>query len=195
MNRGAFIVGCALFLAGCPDSADIDPMQLQQRYKPYDPSDFYADGRSLRPPPPGTIPRNAVVGDPAYTTGMVKGGAVMLMPIKPTPELVERGRMRFDISCAPCHGLLGDGNSIVASKMSLLTPPSLLTSRVRDMADGLVFRAITEGYGLMPSYAAEIPVHERWAAVLYLRALQISQNSPLGIAPREVRERLEEETP
>lgn len=195
MNRAILIVGSALILVGCPDSADIDPMQLQQRYKPYDPSDFYADGRSLRPPPPGTIPRDATVGDPAYTTGMVNGGGVMLMPIQPTSELVQLGRKRFDISCAPCHGLLGDGNSIVASKMSLLTPPSLLTSRIRTMADGLVFRAITEGYGLMPSYAPEIPVHERWAAIAYIRALQISQDSPLDMAPREVREQLLEEAP
>lgn len=195
MSKALSIVLFALFLVGCPDSADIDPMQLQQRYKPYDPSDFYADGRSLRPPPPGTIPRNADVGNPAYTTGMANDEPVVSMPIQATPELLQVGRKRFDISCAPCHGLLGDGDSVVASKMSLLTPPSLLTTRIRDMSDGLVFRAITEGYGLMPSYAADTPVRERWATIAYIRALQLSQDAPLELAPPDIRERLQKEAP
>lgn len=166
-------------LSGCPTSNDIDPMELQQRYKPYDPSSFYPDGRSLRPPPPGTIPRSAIVDDPAYTTGMVNGAPVTVIPVEVTDELLRRGRTAFDISCAPCHGLLGDGESVVATKMSLMMPPSLLTPRIRLLSDGMIFWAISEGYGLMPAYAAEIPAEDRWGIVAYVRALQLSQDAPL----------------
>jgi len=191
--RRAWLVVAALALAGCPTSNDIDPMELQQRYDPYDPSAFFPDGRSLRPPPPGTIPRSAIVDDPAYTTGMANGGAVLTIPIQVTEELLDQGRSAFDISCSPCHGILGDGDSVVASKMSLRTPPSLLTPRIRNLTDGMIFRAINEGYGLMPSYAAELSVRERWAVVAYVRALQLSQDAPLDWAPPEVRERLQRE--
>lgn len=193
--RWAWLAFGVVLLTGCPTSNDIDPMELQQRYKPYDPSSFYPDGRSLRPPPPGTIPRSATVDDPAYTTGMVNGVPVSVMPVQVTDELLRLGRTAFDISCAPCHGLLGDGNSVVASKMSLRTPPSLLTPRIRTLSDGLVFQAISEGYGLMPGYAAELSAEERWGVVAYVRALQLSQDAPLDWAPRDVRERLEKEAP
>lgn len=193
--RWTWLLLTLLALPGCPTSNEIDPMELQQRYKPYDPNSFYPDGRSLRPPPPGTIPRSAIVDDPAYTTGMVNGGAVMKMPIQVTEELLHLGRSAYDVSCAPCHGLLGDGNSVVASKMSLRPPPSLLTPRIRTMGDGLIFRAISEGYGLMPSYAPELSPHERWAVVAYVRALQLSQDAPIDWAPPDVRERLQREGP
>lgn len=117
------------------------------------------------------------------------------MPIDITPELLQSGRKHFDISCAPCHGLLGDGNSVVASKMSLRTPPSLLTPNIRTMADGLIFRTISEGYGLMPGYAAELSTIDRWGIVAYVRALELSQNAPLELAPTEIRKKLESGAP
>lgn len=180
----------APLLAGCPDSADIDPMELQQRYRPYAPSDFYADGRSMRPPPEGTLPRDHVVDDPAFTTGFVDGKPVEKIPVPLSLELVELGRKRFDVSCAPCHGLLGDADSVVAAQMALRPPASLLTSRIRTMPAGLVFETISEGYGTMPGYAAEIPIRERWATIAYVRALELSQDAPLASVPDEVRARL-----
>jgi mono/diheme cytochrome c family protein len=184
---------CAPLLAGCPDSADIDPMELQQRYKPYAPSDFFADGRSMRPPPDGAIPRDHVVGEPAFTTGLVGGKPVEKIPVPLSIELLELGRKRFDITCAACHGLLGDGNSVVAAQMALRPPASLLSPRIRTMPVGTIFETISEGYGVMPGYAAEVPIRERWATIAYLRALELSQDAPVDAVPNDVKDRLQQE--
>jgi mono/diheme cytochrome c family protein len=102
--------------------------------------------------------------------------------------LVELGRKRFDITCATCHGPVGDGDSIVARQMALRPPPSL--HLYVDKPPGYIYEVITKGFGLMASYAAEIPVRERWAVVSYVRALQISQASPLDMAPPDERAKL-----
>jgi mono/diheme cytochrome c family protein len=103
-----------------------------------------------------------------------------------------RGRARFDVTCAVCHGLLGDGESQVALSMSLRRPPSL--HAYRDVPDGHLYRVITEGFGLMPSYGAELSVEDRWAVVAYVRALQLSQYAGLEQVPPDVRRKLEQET-
>jgi mono/diheme cytochrome c family protein len=115
------------------------------------------------------------------------------IPIPLTPELLAVGRKRYDITCGTCHGPLGDGNSIVAKQMSLRPPPSLHLYVNR--APGYIFQVITHGFGLMASYAAELSIEERWAVVAYVRALQVSQNVPVGALPPEARRQLEQENP
>jgi mono/diheme cytochrome c family protein len=115
------------------------------------------------------------------------------MPIDATGELLALGRRKFDVHCAVCHGILGDGESQVAINMSLRRPPSL--HAYRDVADGYLYQVISGGFGLMPSYAAQLDVHERWAVVAYVRALQLSQAASLDQAPPEVRESLRKEAP
>jgi mono/diheme cytochrome c family protein len=88
-----------------------------------------------------------------------------------TRALLERGRDRFAVACAACHGLDGSADTPVAHRMHLRPPPSLHEARVVNLADGDVYRAISEGYGLMPSYAAVLSPEDRWAVVAYLRAL------------------------
>ena len=173
-------------LAGCEV---FDPMITQQKVKTYRESDFWPDRVSMRPPLPGTVSREEELS-PELTTGRGPDGKVLTqLPVPVTRALLERGRSRFDITCAACHGYLGDGVSLVARNMSVRPPPSLL-ARYRQ-PDGWYFQVMSEGFGVMPSYASTLTVEDRWAIVAYLRALQLSQSAPAGqLAPAE-RERLE----
>ncbi|GAC1664346.1 MAG: cytochrome c [Steroidobacteraceae bacterium] len=180
--------------AGCVQSESIDPMMVQPKYKAYARSDFFADGRAMRVPPANTIPRERVVGNLALTTGIdEQGKRLTKIPLKLTHELLARGQAKFDIYCAICHGEAGDGNSLVASQMSLRPPPSLHERASQPV--GHTYEVIANGYGLMPSYSAELSVEDRWAVVAYVRALQRSQAAKLSDAPVTVRSDLSKESP
>jgi mono/diheme cytochrome c family protein len=114
------------------------------------------------------------------------------IPIAVDRALLRRGRDRFEVYCAACHGATGDGKSIVAAHMSLRKPPSLVDDPVRSFPPGRVFQVITDGYGLMPSYASALAVDERWAVVAYLRALTLSAHVTLDALPAAERRRAEE---
>jgi mono/diheme cytochrome c family protein len=184
-----------LLVAACAagpdeDGFDFARMRCQPKYLPYDESRFFPDGRAMRVPPAGTVAYGGPAGPPALTTGLAGGLPVARVPLAVTPALLERGRERFDIYCAACHGVLGDGRSAVARSMQLRPPPSLHLARIRALPDGRIFQVATEGYGVMPSYAAELSVTERWAVVAYVRALQLSQSVPAGALPAAVRAEL-----
>jgi mono/diheme cytochrome c family protein len=169
---------------------DWERMQEQPRYETYGESRFFADGSAMRRPPDGTVPHDAVVGQPLLTTGFAGGRAAERIPVRVTPELLALGRRRFDTYCAVCHGVLGNGQSVVARNFRLRRPPPLISDRVRALPPGQVYRVVTEGYGLMPAYAADLPVTERWAVVAYLRALQLSRRAAVDSLPPEVRAEL-----
>jgi mono/diheme cytochrome c family protein len=166
-------------------------MQRQQKVKAYQANDYWADGLGMRAPPEGTVPYGQLLPLEVSTGLGADGKPVALLPIPVDAKLLARGRARFDVSCAVCHGLLGDGESQVAMNMSLRRPPSL--HAYRDVADGHIYRVVSEGFGLMPSYAAELPVEDRWAIVAYVRALQLSQYATLEQVPPDARRKLEEE--
>ena len=172
---------------GVVPEPDFERMLTQRNVRPYEEARFFADNRAMRPPPEGTIDRGRMVGRPALTDGVAGGGYVRALPVPIDAALVARGRDRFELFCAACHGLRGDGVSEVARQMELRKPPSLLDEPVRGFPPGRVFQVISLGYGLMPSYAAELPVADRWATVAYLGALQLSQATPLAQLPPAVR--------
>jgi mono/diheme cytochrome c family protein len=180
-----------LLAAACGDTLVVDPMERQPRGRPYAANAFFEDGRAMRDPPPGTVPRERTVGNPALTEGRLNGKDVTDIPIPLTKALLDKGHKRFEIYCGACHGLLGDGRSLVAANMSLRPPPNL--HERRDMTVGHYFQVVSNGYGLMPGYSAQLDIEERWAVVAYLRALQLSQNAPIALAPPEERERLQKE--
>lgn len=199
-SAGGLVAGLWLAgtLAGCDEDL-LNPMAARQpRVNFYAESEFYADGVAMREPPAGTVPRERFVLNAALTTGR-SGGAggvetyVTTIPIPVDRPLLELGRKRYDITCGTCHGPAGDGDSIVARQMALRPPPSLLA--YADRPPGYIFEVATKGFGMMASYAAELPVRERWAVVAYVRALQLSQAAPLDKAPPEERSRLEKEAP
>jgi len=176
----------ALLLAGCNV---FDPMMTQDKQKPYRPSDHWPDRIGMRAPPPGTVAAAAYQGDNLALGAAEDGRPVAKIPVEVTPELLQVGRKKFDVNCAVCHGLLGDGDSLVAKNMAQRPPPSL-HQRVM-LEDGHYYQVISSGFGIMPSYASALTVEERWAVVAYVRALQLSQRARLEQAPAEVRSKLE----
>ncbi len=178
-----------LAATACPR---LDPMNTGvNKKKAYQTSSEFPDGLAMRHPPDGTVPYGSAL-DPVVATGVADDGKpVATSPVEVTAATLARGRNRFDIYCAACHGILGDGESQVALNMSLRKPPSL--HAYRDVGDGYIFRVITNGFGLMPSYASELSVEDRWAVVGYVRALQLSQHAPLDQLPPGARQTLEKE--
>ena len=187
-RRLALLLPLLALATACPR---LDPMQRQQKVKAYQASDRFEDGLGMRRPPPGTVPYGPLL-DPAVATGRGPDGKpVRLLPVAVDEKLLARGRQRFNVTCATCHGVLGDGESQVAMNMSLRRPPSL--HDFRELPDGTIYQIISEGFGLMPSYANDLTVQDRWAVVAYLRALQLSQHATLDQVPPPARERLEQE--
>jgi mono/diheme cytochrome c family protein len=184
-----------MLAAGCfrgmpsdkPPIKIVKGMDNQPKYKPQSSSAFFPDGAAMRTPVPGTVARGQLHEDSAFFAGLDdKGQFLQTAPMHITPQLLQRGRERFDIYCSPCHGRLGDGNGIVVER-GYIPPPSFHGDRLRQVADGYIFDVITNGVRNMPSYADQVPPEDRWAIVVYLRALQRSQNARLGDVPEELR--------
>lgn len=190
MRRTLVSAPLLLLLTACPR---LDPMWTQPKVKPYRASSFYPDALAMRAPPAGTVPYRPPL-DPAVATGLtIDGRPLPIMPVALTPALLARGKKSFEIYCAACHGLLGDGQSQVALNFSLRKPANL--HDYRGVPDGHIFQVITSGFGFMNSYATELSVDDRWAVVAYVRALQLSQHAALDQVPPEARERLRKERP
>jgi hypothetical protein len=167
-------------------------MYDQPRYKPLAASTQWPDGRASRPPVEGAI---------AYSTGTLAGstsgriGVAAAQPERfampaPTPELLARGRDRFDIFCAPCHSMTGDGDGMIVRR-GFPRPPSFHTDALRAASDAHIYAVITDGYGVMYSHATRVEPADRIAIVAYIRALQLSQHATLAALPDDARAKLE----
>ena len=179
------LVGC-IAGAGC-DHVDLERMIDQKKFTTYSSCDLFPNGTIMQDPPIGTIPRNKLIAPDAVTRGLDASGWTRTIPIEVDREMVERGRGRFDIFCAACHGRLGNGVSQVAENMKLRQPPSLIDPPYLSYPPGRIYAVITEGFGLMRSYSAQLTVGDRWAVVAYLEALQLSQRSRLDQLPPDAR--------
>ena len=165
--------GCA---RGCTSSRPpihLNPtMDVQPRYEPQAGSAFFYNGAEMRPPVPGTVARGELRDSGPYWTGKDAGGAfITAIPMAVDDRVRARGAERFDIYCAACHDKGGDGKGILFERGKVPTP-SFHIDRLRQMPDGQIFDTITNGFGLMPSYRYPIPVADRWAIIVHLRALQ-----------------------
>jgi mono/diheme cytochrome c family protein len=190
MIRRLLVLAGAAGLLACPR---LDPMQQQPKYEAYEASEYFEDGLAMRHPPAGTVPFRSAL-DPALATGRgADGQPLARIPIAVDADLLARGKVHYDVSCAVCHGLVGDGDSQVALSMALRRPPSL--HLYRDRPDGYLYQVASEGFGLMPGYASSLSVQDRWAVVAYVRALQLSQHAPVDQLPAELREALPKEAP
>jgi mono/diheme cytochrome c family protein len=180
--------------AACGEKADvIDWLRMKDQTSmkalPYGGNPFFADGRTMRAPPAGTVPREREVADPMLASGLDEAGAYAKEnPFRLDAELLERGRDRFEITCAACHGLVGDGDSEVARAMRLRKPPSLHEARIAGYPPGRIYQVVTQGFGLMPSYRTQLGIRDRWAVVAYVRALQLSQDVKLAALPADIRD-------
>lgn len=175
-DRKVRLAGCLLLLlgvAGCRHD-----MQNQNKMRPYRESTFYPDGASARPLPAHTVARGDLRADEAYESGIRGGKPVADLPFPVTREVLLRGQQRFDIFCSPCHGRTGDGLGMIVTR-GYKQPPSLHSEPLRNAQVGFFFNVMTQGFGVMPSYAAQVSVPDRWAIAAYIRALQYSQRARL----------------
>ena len=158
-------------------------MHVQPKQNPLSRSDFFTDQRSERPPVEGTVARGQLHEDTYFYTGKLGNTPGDYSPFPVTKEVLERGRERYNIYCSPCHSLLGDGNGFVPSRGFAHKPPSYHIPRLQKAPLGYFYDVITNGFGIMPDYASQIPPEDRWKIVAYIRALQLSQNATRADVP------------
>lgn len=151
-------------------------MKRQPKYKPQAESAFFADGRVDRPIPAHTVARDPLRSDDTATGKSADGGWIRGFPsgVTVNAEFIAHGRERYSIYCQPCHGALGDGNGIT-KQYGMGATPTYHDDRLRQMAEGEIFNTITHGKGNMLPYADKLLPEERWAVILYVRALQRAQ--------------------
>ncbi|MCX8072125.1 MAG: cytochrome c [Candidatus Binatia bacterium] len=183
------LVGALLFSAGCRRD-----MQDQPKYKGFRPSEFFADGRSVRPLVPGTVARGHLHDDTLLYTGKIGENFSPEFPFPVTRAVLQRGQERYNIYCSPCHDRVGTGNGMIVQR-GYKQPPSFHQDRLRQQPPGYFFHVIGNGFGVMPDYAAQIPVRDRWAIVAYIRALQLSQHATLADIPEADRPKLDQAAP
>ena len=189
-RRATYAILVTLALSACT-CEDIDPMRRQPKFKAYQANPLFADGRAMRTPPEGTVSREHVRGSIELIEGGTDAKPATTFPMPVTTDLLNLGRGRFEIYCATCHGILGDGDSVVARNMSLRPPPNLTAAPYSERSVGSYYRTITYGFGLMAPYSGELSVKERWAVVAYLKALQRSQAGKLEDVPADQRAALD----
>lgn len=191
LKPSLLFITALLLLSGC----DLVPLHMrdQPRYDTYEPSTLFADGTSARPIPPNTVPRGEwaeiMLNEPLYT-GQVDGEYVEEFPVAIDRAVLLRGQRQYDIFCSPCHSRIGDGQGMIVQR-GFPEPPSFHSQRLREEPVGYYYDVITNGFGVMYSYADRIEPEDRWAIVAYIRVLQFSQNVPLGTLPAAERQEIE----
>jgi Cytochrome C oxidase, cbb3-type, subunit III len=170
-------MAATLVLAGCRQD-----MQDQPKFFPQRGTDFYADGRSVRPQVENTVARNQLHEDGYFYTGLVNGKEGDGMPFPATIEVLERGQERYNVYCTPCHSRVGNGIGMIVQR-GYMKAGSFHSARLESAPLGHFFHVISNGYGAMPDYAAQITPADRWAIVAYIRALQLSQKATQADVP------------
>jgi mono/diheme cytochrome c family protein len=171
-------------------SACRQDMHDQPKYVPLRQSTFFNDARSARPLVEGTVARGQLHDDELMYTGKVKGEDATVFPMAVDAAVMARGQQRFNIYCSPCHGRTGLGDGMVVRR-GYRRPPSLHQDRLRTAPVGHFFDVMTNGFGAMPDYAAQIKAEDRWAIVAYIRALQLSEHAALIDVPPADRSRIQ----
>lgn len=185
----------------------IPNMDFQPKYKAQNASDVFPDGRASRLPVEGTVARGELKADDHFYRGMVTGpdrekewatefpAVIQEMNEAELGDLADRGAQRFGIYCSPCHGLTGEGTGMVnqraetigATATGWVSPSNITQETYVRQPHGQIFNTITHGIRTMPGYAAQIPERDRWAIVLYVRALQRSANASVDDVPEGAR--------
>jgi mono/diheme cytochrome c family protein len=175
----------ALVAAGCRqdmhDAPSYDPLQA---------TDFFANGQASRVPVANTVARGQLRDDTHFYQGRVNDQLATTFPMPVTAAVMARGQERFNVFCAPCHGRTGTGNGMVVQR-GFRAPPSYSEERLRNAPVGYFFDVMTNGFGAMQDYSAQITPQDRWAIAAYIRALQFSQNARLEDVPADRRAELD----
>jgi cbb3-type cytochrome c oxidase subunit III len=181
IRLGVCVALLSLVAGGCQIRQD---MADQPKNRPLSPSPFFEDGRSERPLLENTVARGSIADDDLFVP---KESNAFPLPL--TPDLLRRGQERYKIFCSPCHGIQGDGNGMVSMR-GMKHPPSYYDQRLLQVPTGYLYDVITNGFGGMLNYSAQIPPADRWAIIAYVRALQLSHNVPASELPPDIREKL-----
>jgi cytochrome c553 len=178
-------LGILFLFTGCrPD------MFQQPKSNPLSASDFFEDGAGSRPLVPGTVARGHLEENQPFYTGKRGTNLLETFPLPITRAVLDRGRERYDIYCSVCHGRTGDGNGMIPQR-GFPPPPSYHIDRLRQAPVGHFFDVMTQGYGVMYSYASRVGPEDRWAIAAYIRVLQLSHDARLDDVPPAERAKLE----
>ncbi len=196
MQKTIFIVALlgAMALAGCRGGVSEKPpihlnpnMDDQERFEAQEANPFFADGRAMRQPVFGTVARGMLKEDTRFFKGQEADGSYVLdIPVPITREFVLRGRERYNIYCAVCHGKAGDGQGIVMAGGYGIMSIGYHNNRLRQIENGYLYDVIANGVRTMPAYGQQIPVADRWAITAYVRALQLSQDATADDIPPDI---------
>ena len=151
-------------------------MHDQPKFVPQRGTAFFADGRSARPQVENTVARGQLHEDSYFYTGMINGKEGDALPFAVTPELIARGQERYNVYCTPCHSRVGNGAGMIVQR-GYRPAGNFHTARLEAAPLGHFFDVMTNGYGSMPDYSAQLTPADRWAVVAYIKALQLSQNA------------------
>jgi len=171
---GVTAMAAMLALAGCRQD-----MHNQPKFVPQRGTTFFADGRSVRPQVENTVARNQLHADAYFYTGLQGGKEGDGLPIPLTEATMARGQERYNIYCTPCHSRVGNGVGMIVQR-GYRPAGNFHTDRLRNAPLGHFFSVMTNGYGAMPDYSAQLTPEDRWAVAAYIRALQLSQNARPG---------------
>jgi mono/diheme cytochrome c family protein len=189
-----------------PRVSIVPDMDKQQKFTTQSSNSLFADGRAMRLYPAGTVARDDQSENEHLYRGIVNGQWALSFPMRVNEAMMERGQRQYNIYCSPCHGYSGYGDGMIAKRadqlanagtpgMSWVPPKSLQDPDTIARPVGHVFNTITHGIRTMPSYGDQLSVEDRWAVILYVRALQRSQNANLEDVPPAERNSLLEKAP
>ena len=167
----------AAAVAGCRQDMHDAP-----RYDPLEASAMLPGGASAQPPVDGTVARGHLGMDDLRSTGKIGGADADLFPFEITRADLDLGQTRFETFCLPCHGPNGEGNGMVVQR-GYRQPSSFHIDRLRQAPAGQFFDRITNGFGVMPPYRAQIDVDDRWRIVAYVRVLQAARQGSRADVP------------
>ena len=187
MRTSPLVLFCFCLFLSLTGPACRRDMFNQPSSKPLERSDFFRDDQmASRPLPIHTVARGQLNEDEPLYTGKIGTNLVETFPFPITRSVLERGRERFDIYCAVCHGRTGEGNGMIVQR-GFPIPPSFHLERLRQVPAGHFVDVITRGYGIMYSYAERVEPADRWAIAAYIRALQLSHDVKLADLPANER--------
>jgi len=166
-------------------------MHDQPKYEAYEGTTFFGDARAMRGPVEGTVARGHLKEDVGYETGLDGAEFVAEFPMPVDRAVLDRGQERYNVYCAPCHDQAGYGRGMIVQR-GYKQPQSFHSDRVRALPPGYFVNVMTNGFVVMPSYAHQVPVADRWAIAAYVRALQLSQHASLADVPASERGNFED---
>ena len=181
----ALAFGAVMALGSCRQD-----MHNAPRVDPYEASDAFEDQRGSRTLVEGTVARGHLNDDELLYTGKQAGQPVDQFPFAINRDVLARGQQRYNIYCSPCHGRTGMANGMVVQR-GLRPPPSFHEDRLRAQPAGYYFDVMTNGFGAMQDYRAQVEVQDRWAIAAYIRALQYSQRATVADVPEDKRGELD----